>query len=116
MRTTQFIGLNDYARKWLEQRKLLYQTTVIIGYGMFEEPIHGLVCHLESDYPDVNVYLKISEVIQASPWSSGPMIFTHLKAELQKKEGSLCDMGFYFSWMMDPSLKGQEYDYETGRY
>ena len=122
MRTTQYIGLNDYAEAYLrEHATLLQDEAPTIGIGMFEEPITGRVWKevIREEQPDR--YLLYEEVVQDSPWSSGPMIFTHLKVTL--KQGSLAgvpladiDSGFYFSWMVDPSLKGQEYDPKTGRY
>lgn len=64
------------------------------------------------------------EVVQDSPWSSGPMIFTHFKVTMVKvdrdtnysyKEIQRTEEGFYFSWMKDPSIHDEEYDAITGK-
>jgi hypothetical protein len=46
------------------------------------------------------------------------MIFTHIKTTmLYRNINNTLNGGFYFSWIIDPSLgNGEEYDAETGRY
>ena len=112
---TQITGLNDYARTFLSTNPNIKKIgSSVIGIGMFEEKIYGDI------YEEiVNKYhtLRYEEVIQDRPWSSGPMVFTHLKVTLlQACNDKRFDMGFYFSWMIDPSVKDSEFDYETGRY
>ena len=116
MRTTQLVGLNFWADLWVKNQKLIFTKQIEICKGMFEEPVYGMYYEFEPPYPDVNLKLIVIEELQVSPWSSGPMIFSHLKATLIKRTGQECDCGYYFSWMVDPSLRGKDFDYETGRY
>jgi hypothetical protein len=63
----------------------------------------------------------IQEEVQAIPWSSGPMIFTHLKLfwDLegmepkipQEEENSI----FILGWTLNPIVKN-EYNKATGEY
>jgi hypothetical protein len=75
---------------------------------------------METPYPDVNESLVYKEVVQVEPWSSGPMIFTHLVEILTKKCGQVLgedeDDPRFCSWALDPNVRPAEYDYETGRY
>lgn len=117
-RSTQHIGLNKYAGEWV------HDAIRTEGYsmckGMFDEEVIGTIYHMP--VPEgPNKALIAKEVVQDAPWSSGPMIFTHLQVTLVKENGQELDMGCYFSWMFDPRLlrysgDGTEYDYETGRY
>lgn len=115
-RSTQYIGLNDYAEAYLKEHAILLAATPVIAKGMFNEPIHGRVWKevIRPEQPDR--YYLYQEVLQDSPWSSGPMIFTHIRVTLIQPDtlGQAC--GFYFSWMVDPSLTDREYDAATGRY
>ncbi len=113
-RSTQYIGLNDYAKKWVE--KAIKTETYEMTTGMFDEPVMGTIYHMPP--PDgPNKALIAKEVVQAAPWSSGVMFFTHLKLTLIKESGQELDMSEAFSWMTDPSLAGsQEYDPATGRF
>ena len=115
MRTTQYIGLTDDAKKWVE--KAINKKEIKIGTGMFEEDI----CGLQYDMPvpeGPNTRCIAKEVIQIMPWSSGPMIFTHLHILLVKECKQKISMGRAFSWVLDPSLteKGLEYDSVSGHY
>lgn len=84
--------------------------------GMFGEPVMGYIYYIEPEHPSVNIEYRLTEIVQDVPWSSGPIIFTCLKAEIVKKSGQTLDMGEYFRWMVDPSVGSQEFDEETGRY
>lgn len=111
-RSTQYIGLNDYAKKFVKGalRVESYEMTT----GMFGEPVIGKIYHMPTpDGPNTGWIFK--EVVQSVPWSSGPMIFTHLIGVLTKECGQEIKDGPYFSWMVDPSIT-EEYDPETGRY
>ena len=103
MRTTQYIGLNA--------RAVDIVTTFIrldishSTFGMFEEEVPLGVWQL-----DKRLYI---EFVQASPWSSGPMIFTALCGP----EGLLTES----LWREDPTLSrhhgdGQEYDQVAGTF
>lgn len=111
-RSTQYIGLNDYATRYVKNaiRKEEYEMTT----GMFNEPVMGTIYYMPPPAGPNKEYI-LKETVQVDPWSSGPMIFTHLKAVLIKNNGQEIDMGELFSWMFDPSLKN-EFDYSTGRY
>lgn len=97
-RSTQFIGLNFEARKFLEEEctplKSVSNTT-----GMFGEEIPlKRWKHKSSGY----IY---REIVQCSPWSSGPMILTCLQGKEGKK----------FEWIEDSSTYG-EVDPEKGTF
>lgn len=118
-RSTQFIGLTEAARRYVKnaERRELYEMTS----GMFGEPIMGTIYHMTPPAgPNAGYYLK--EVVQDTPWSSGPMIFTRLKPFLVKECGQVLgedeEGGEYFSWVLDPTLKDEhmEVDQTTGRY
>lgn len=111
-RSTQYIGLNQYALNFVKGAKLV--ETFELTEGMFGEPVLGSVYHMPPPAGPNDEYI-LKEVVQDVPWSSGPMIFTHLEATLVKKSGQRIKLGPYFSWMVDPSIK-DEYDLETGRY
>lgn len=112
MRTTQYIGLTPVASKYaataINSEK--YEMTL----GMFEEPVMGKIYYMPvSEGP--NKALIAKEVVQAEPWSSGPMIFTHLQLTLIKESGQEIDCGFVGSWVEDPLLKC-EVNYTQGTY
>lgn len=98
MRTTQFVGLNKQAEAFVsdaEENKSFPGFT----YGMFDEqiPLHQWI-------KDGKRY---TEVVQASPWSGGPVIFTCLKDENGME---ICP------WLLI-DFDGNEYvDCETGQY
>lgn len=110
-RTTQYIGLNEYALAWVNNS--LCEAEYEMTHGIGDEPVYGAIYHMPP--PDgPNKALIAKEVVQHEVWSSGPMIFTHLEITLVKESGQEIPMGYYFSWMTDPSLSC-EYDFETGR-
>lgn len=113
-RTTQYIGLNEYAKNFVRNA---IKTEIIpnMATGMFDEPIEGTRYYMPVPKgPNTSYYFD--EEVQAEPWSSGPMIFTCLRGHLVKECGQVIDMDENFCWMLDPSLEGQEYDEMTGRY
>ena len=118
-RSTQYIGLNTYAKNLV---KNAYKTEVLpeLTIGMCEEPIPGKVFYVAPlSGEDVNVYHKYTEVVQCEPWSSGPMIFTHLRWEIMKQSGQLVDMVLVCSWIVDPMLDRHlygEYDEDSARF
>ena len=113
-RSTQYVGLNHHALNLVKDafKREEYEMTT----GMFEEPVSGTIYHVLPP-PGPNKALKYVEVVQTTPWSSGPMIFTHLKAVLTKECGQEIETGECCSWILDPSLEDtSEVDYVTGRY
>ena len=118
MRLTQYIGLNDYARKLV--MKASKTETIKIYEGLCGEPVKGGVFYVPSDTSE-GTLLVYREEVQVTPWSCGPMIFTHLAlwkiVHSDGTESSSYDgETFYCSWMLDPAVKAQEYDSATGRY
>jgi hypothetical protein len=112
-RSTQYIGLNKYAKDWLEQQGIIEEFPRYLCDGMFNEEIYGKVYHVTPP-EGPNVMYVCAEVVQDIPWSSGPMIFTYLKVDLVKMEQKV-PMGDWFQWMVDPGVTN-EVDYERGRY
>lgn len=111
-RSTQYIGLNKYALNYVKDAISVEKYEM--ASGLCDEIIYGNIYHMPVDGSNKDFLLK--EIVQTIPWSSGPMIFTHLKPILIKKCEQICDdLGEYFSWMIDPSIIS-EYDFETGRY
>jgi hypothetical protein len=110
-RTTQYIGLTDDARDYLKKHATaqeLYEMTT----GMFNEAIGGNIYDLPvPNGPNKRYYAK--EVVQAEPWSSGPMIFTCLELFLEKDCGQVINHGRIFQWVDNPGLHG-EYDPKKG--
>lgn len=117
-RSTQYIGLNSYALKFIEKATNIdeYEMTD----GMDGEPIKGNIYHMPIPEGPNKEY-RLVEVVQDVPWSGGPMIFTCLKEVIVKDSGEIEETGekdHYFKWMIDLSLKdkGIEVDCKTGRY
>jgi len=96
MRMTQFIGLSEKAREFL-QNKCKLDTVQIFRNGVLQkewtEPVREkwgtLFGMFEEEIPVFKYFLKdgsiLKEVEQASPWSSGPVIFTCLEDEDGKR-------------------------------
>jgi len=112
MRTTQYIGLNKFATDYLS--KAISTEQYEMTEGMFGEPVTGTIYHMPPP-KGPNKALVCKEVVQATPWSSGMMIFTHIEATLVKGSGQELNHGTWFSWISDPSVSDMEYDVETGR-
>ncbi len=113
MRTTQYIGLNDYAKN-LVKDAIRVEVNPKMTFGMFEEDVPGKI-YFCKDIRNPDLEIRYEEVEQASPWSSGPMIFTCLKGTFVNVAGQTIDLGMHCQWMLDPTVKG-EYDEKTGRY
>lgn len=102
IRTTQFVGMSPRAKKYIEdncKKDLIevYKNGVLdkfytmpvkeLGnttFGMFEEEIQLF----KYTFKDGSVLMEIE---QASPWSSGPLIFTCLKDKAGKLIGEWTD-------------------------
>lgn len=110
MRTTQYIGLTNRAKEFL--KTCVEVESKSSTFGMFDEQIPLGTWECTSKYEQK---WRFTEVLQMSPWSSGPMLFTHLKWELVRKDGKCESMGYCFSWSVNPALMGgQELDYVKG--
>jgi len=111
-RSTQFIGLTKEATKYVKSLESLASDTKTLG--MFNEKITlgkwKLPKEFSSDRPDA----CIREIVQATPWSSGPMIFTCLSiffGNCTPKDKGISIL----QWIEDPRVKG-EFDQENGRF
>ncbi len=121
-RSTQFIGLTKKAQEYVSKLEPLNGVyTDNDGarfeednktFGMFDEDIPlGAWKHPERGI--------LREIVQESPWSSGPMIFTCLAWDIGNRyEG---DQRVYpdnsitlFEWTHNPSVKDVEFDPESG--
>ena len=98
MRCTQYVGLIDSAHDFLagmEERPNMFGFTP----GMFDEPVPLAA------WEDVETGKIYKEVVQAAPWSSGPMIFTCLEDESGER---------MFEWIQDRDYA--EFDRYAGRF
>jgi len=111
-RSTQYIGLTAAANKWVKSAFKVEDFELTTG--MFGEPIPGRIYHIAAA-GDRDLALVATEEVQIEPWSSGPMIFTHLRITVVNDSGQRIDCGYYYSWVMDPTVEN-EYDYERGAY
>jgi hypothetical protein len=112
MRTTQFIGLTRKAHDFVQNLKQLDSDTHTCGMFGEEIPLRKWESPPEFhvSYPNDKRIPVIREVVFATPWSSGPMIFTCL--EFDYLNGGKTE---FFQWVTNPLLKGgQEYDEEIG--
>ncbi len=117
-RSDQYIGLTHDAVNYLASigANLVRQYTIEGAWNDITLAVY------ERHFPDDNVNLleRYTEVVQESPWSSGPMYFTNLKWELIKKKqpNEPIEMGYIYSWSVAPDLKytGAEFDYNRGVY
>ena len=124
MRTTQYIGLTKRAQDFVADLQPIagsknntlgmFQEEVPLGEWVGELPDFVLhTCGIKEckTFTGVKLPVKVKEIEQASPWSSGPMIFTCLEVEIvggQKEKA--------FEWVEDRSIKGREFDYDKGIY
>ena len=99
-RTDQYIGLTRAAESYVSGRNKLKTTPL--------EGVFGNSFELGVWAGDDGATLV--EVLQASPWSSGPMYFTRLKL-LFDNSGYV----YIFDWVLDPTVE-TEVDYERGHY
>jgi len=107
-RSTQFIGLSPSALKFVNEKchKEPVVTCDCCGHskggnfitkidrhtsGMFEEEIPLTTFYMYAPSPVGEKVFEVKEVVQCDPWSSGPMIFTHLQLENGEFIGSWTD-------------------------
>ncbi len=135
-RSTQFIGLTGRAEALLDHvfgKTWPTERSVFVD-GMFGEQDGFWLRRWVVPKGPLNecgdkVYLR--EVVQADPWSSGPMFFTCLELVLEDKvllgwtpeAGTTYgdDVSRLCEWVLDPMVKldpdlASEYDYASGRY
>lgn len=106
-RSTQYIGLNHNALKWLRNANAIQIDNIEhFTLGMFEEevPLDTYIL------PDGSY---VYEVVQYVPWSSGPMIFTCLctspvMSETNQAQG--------FCMWIEGNENDREYNPVTGRF
>lgn len=108
-RSTKFIGLTDKATLFVKDFKMLPSTQDAEGLDGERFPLRRWVGN--------DGLIEYWEVVQAAPWSSGPMIFTHLAMYYPV---NMADGEFILSWVLDPTLTKRqsytEYDQREGTY
>lgn len=109
-RSTQFIGLTDDAKNFVSKLDKIesYNSTI----GMFGEEIPLGMWRSEN--------CTYKEVVVATPWSSGPMIFTAVATYFDnhepKKDPNVDKPdSIYFDWVLNPTLT-EEVDEIRGHY
>ena len=114
-RSTQFIGLTKEAEEYIKNLKELPSDSYTIG--MFEEKFALRKWKMpgtfkSKDRPDA----CIREIVQASPWSSGPMIFTCLALFFGNHLPRDSETGTpILQWIEDPRVE-HEFDQEKGKF
>jgi len=107
-RSTQFVGLTTSGTMFtmgLERLPSDKHTT-----GMFEEELP--LGKWKAPEGRWNKAKYVREVVQEVPWSSGPMIFTHLEIEYHQESGQTFTAPC-FEWIHDPTVVA-EFDYDSG--
>jgi len=125
-RSTQYIGLTDRAHRFLKEHDSMMSCSENrCTKGMFEEdiPLGTWRITLRKTSPTLGEpadqqHFIVREVVQAEPWSSGPMIFTCLEFDFGQGDEDFRTR--IFQWIEDPTLWEEEYprefDSETGRF
>jgi len=109
-RSTQFIGLTKEAERYISGLKELESDS--FANGLIEKiPLKRWIISEDFECCKDRPSACLREVVQAAPWSSGPMIFTCLEADF----GNKCKAKF-LQWIDDPRIREQEFDYEKGRF
>jgi len=112
MRTDQWVGLTSDAEKYVKGLEVIEEDRYVLG--MFENKLPLRTWKKPITYPsgDKGKDMIIREILQASPWSSGPMYFTQIELDYQNGGIIKC-----YEWVADPMLYGlSEFDQETGKY
>ena len=102
MRMTQFVGMSDRAKKYIEDNckkdliEIYKNGALDKAYSMpVKEPGNKIFGMFEEEIQLYNYKLNngsiLKEVEQASPWASGPVIFTCLEDEAGKQIGEWTD-------------------------
>lgn len=105
MRTTQYIGLTKDAQRFV---KYMAPKRIVITQGMFDEDVLG--CEYVPQMASAHEGTIFREIVQAEPWSSGPMIFTCL---LNTQTGEKM-----FEWINENCSNGEwnEFSEEEGKF
>jgi len=102
MRMTQFTGLSDRAKKYIEDN-CKKDSIEVFKNGVLDksymvpvkEPGNKIFGMFEEEIQLFNYVLKdgfiIKEIMQTSPWASGPVIFTCLEDRSGKQIGKWTD-------------------------
>ena len=84
-RFTQYIGISPEASEFLSRNNNKVLTKYHMTDGIVFEPVMGSIYEVnikreenETSYSPIDDVRTYVEVVQAEPWSSGPMIFTCL--------------------------------------
>ena|SRR3990167_5530619 len=112
-RSTQFIGLTADAKDYIRDFKPLPSDRNAIGMFGEEIPLGKWEENrIRTRYPhQTNAIIR--EVVQTSPWSSGPMIFTCLEIFLNDiPDDYHCQC---FNWVYNPGLNS-EFNYTLGHF
>lgn len=122
MRSTQFIGLTKKAQEFVKNLEELPSDGITKGMFLEDIPLRRwtwpVQIHLTGEERQKRACVR--EVVQATPWSSGPMIFTCLEMDWGFSQPSRDKVLF---WVPDPTLGfkdennnriGPEYDEEQG--
>lgn len=109
-RQTQFIGLTRSAMDFIADYKRVVDLSHVT-HGMFDEEI-GLGTWV--DESGCQKFWKIREVVQAAPWSSGPMIFTCLDGYFHNDPEHKNAVRM-LEWVHDPRIES-EFDVEKGLF
>jgi len=102
MRLTQFVGLSPKAKKYIEDNckkdfiEVFKNSVLDKSYTMLiKEPGNKTYGMFEEEIQLFNYELKdgstLKEIEQASPWASGPVIFTCLENKASKRIGEWTD-------------------------
>lgn len=108
MRTDQFIGLTKKAQEFVKDLEELPNARKILE-GAFGNNFELGAWEMPSkENSPVEEYI-IREILQASPWSSGPMFFTCLEVDFQN--GARIQI---YQWIDVLNYYGPEFDREKG--
>ena len=114
-RSTQFIGLTEEATKYVKDLKTLPSSSHTMG--MFDEKLRLRKWEMPKEFKSSErPNACIREIVQAEPWSSGPMIFTCLALFFDNYIPREDDLGIpILQWIEDPRVKNGV-DYNNGRF
>jgi len=109
-RSTQYIGLTQKAKNWLDDHCEPMESDNST-FGMFGEkvPLGQWKCNNFPGWENWERDIIVREIVQETPWSGGPMIFTCLEADYQN--GGRSEM---FEWVHNPGVGEEEFDVRTG--
>jgi hypothetical protein len=111
MRSTHFIGLTAEAEEYVKNLNELKSDTVAVG-------LHDKISLRKWELPEKDFKFSkkrnntcLREVVQETPWSSGPMIFTCLEADYGNG-----GKGKFLQWTNDPRVMEKEFDKQRGKF